>query len=95
LPRCCFTTVGSPHGVRHVERCDSPSGKSGRHHDEVGVSSLGKRSRTQHGFLARPDAVMTDLAAQGQSWARDLNDFGVVVGGGGSRQVRAVLWRVP
>ena len=63
--------------------------------DVVGVSSLGKRSSTQHGFLARPDALMTDLAAQGQSAARDLNDFGVVVGGGGSRQVHAVLWRVP
>ena len=63
--------------------------------DVVGVSSLGKRSSTQHGFLARPDALMTDLAAQGQSAARDLNDFGVVVGGGGSRQVHAVLWRAP
>jgi probable HAF family extracellular repeat protein len=63
--------------------------------DVVGVSSLGKRSSTQHGFLARPDAIMTDLAAQGQSWARDLNDFGIVVGGGGSRGVHAVLWRVP
>ena len=63
--------------------------------DVAGVSSLGKRSSTQHGFLARPGAIMTDLAAQGQSWARDLNDFGVVVGGGGSRQVHAVLWRVP
>jgi len=63
--------------------------------DVAGVSSLGKRSSTQHGFLARPDALMTDLAAQGQSAARDLNDFGVVVGGGGSRQVHAALWRVP
>jgi len=24
-----------------------------------------------------------------------LNDFGVVVGGGGGRQLHAVLWRVP
>jgi probable HAF family extracellular repeat protein len=63
--------------------------------DVVGVSSLGKRSSTQHGFLARPDALMTDLAAQGQSVARDLNDFGAVVGGGGGRGVHAVLWRVP
>jgi probable HAF family extracellular repeat protein len=63
--------------------------------DVVGVSSLGKRSSTQHGFLARPDALMTDLAAQGQSAARDLNDFGAVVGGGGGRGVHAVLWRVP
>ena len=38
---------------------------------------------------------MTDLAAQGQSAARDLNDFGAVVGGGGGRGVHAVLWRVP
>ncbi|HEU4892177.1 MAG TPA: hypothetical protein VFT47_11550 [Vicinamibacterales bacterium] len=63
--------------------------------DVVGVSNLGKRSSTQHGFLARPDALMTDLAAQGQSAARDLNDFGAVVGGGGGRGVHAVLWRVP
>jgi len=61
----------------------------------LGGHNLGKRSGTQHGFLARPDALMTDLAAQGQSAARDLNDFGVVVGGGGSRQVHAVLWRAP
>jgi probable HAF family extracellular repeat protein len=63
--------------------------------DVVGVSTLGKRSGTEHGFLARPGAVMMDLAAQGQSWARDLNDFGAVVGGGGGRGSRAVLWRVP
>jgi probable HAF family extracellular repeat protein len=63
--------------------------------DVVGVSNLGKRSGTQHGFLARPDALMADLAAQGQSAARDLNDFGAVVGGGGGRGVHAVLWRGP
>jgi len=63
--------------------------------DVVGVSSPGKRSSTQHGFLARPDALITDLAAQGQSFARDLNDFGAVAGGGGGRGVHAVLWRVP
>jgi probable HAF family extracellular repeat protein len=62
--------------------------------DVVGVSNLGKRSGTQQGFLARPDALMTGLAAQRQSGARDLNDFGVVVGHGGS-QGHAVLWRVP
>ena len=62
--------------------------------DVVGVSSLGKRSSTHHGFLARPGALMTDLAAQGQSVARDLNDFGAVVGIGGARN-HAVLWRVP
>jgi probable HAF family extracellular repeat protein len=64
--------------------------------DVVGVSNLGKRSGSQQGFLARPDALMTGLAAQGQSAARDLNDFGVVVGGGGGgRLPHAVLWRVP
>jgi probable HAF family extracellular repeat protein len=63
----------------------------------VGVSNLGKRSSMQHGFLARPGAVMMDLAAQGQSWARDLNDFGAVIGGGGGRGSlpHAVLWKVP
>jgi len=48
--------------------------------DVVGVSNVGKRSGTQRAFLARPTAAMTDLGApQGQSAARDLNDFGVVV----------------
>jgi probable HAF family extracellular repeat protein len=63
--------------------------------DVVGFSSLGKRSSTQHGFLARPGAIMMDLAVQGQSAARDLNDFGVVVGSGGGGQTHAVLWKVP
>ena len=48
--------------------------------DVVGVSNVGKRSGTQRAFVARPAAAMTDLGApQGQGWARDLNDFGVVV----------------
>ena len=39
---------------------------------------------------------MTDLGApRGQSAARDLNDFGVVVGGGGTGRLHAVLWRLP
>jgi probable HAF family extracellular repeat protein len=64
--------------------------------DVVGVSNLGKRSGTQRAFLARPAAAMTDLGAQeGQSAARDLNDFGVVVGGGGSGQLHALVWRLP
>ena len=63
--------------------------------DVVGVSNLGKRSGTQRAFLARPAAAMTDLGAQGQGAARDLNDFGVVVGGSGSGQPHAVVWRLP
>ena len=64
--------------------------------DVVGVSNLGKRSGTQRAFLARPAAAMTDFGArQGQSAARDLNDFGVVVGGSGSGRLHAVLWRLP
>jgi hypothetical protein len=39
---------------------------------------------------------MMDLGApQGQSVARDLNDFGVVVGGSGGGLPHAVLWRLP
>ena len=63
--------------------------------DVVGVSAVGKRSGTQHGFLARPGAIMMDLMARGQSAARDLNDFGAVVGSGGGGLPHAVLWRVP
>ena len=64
--------------------------------DVVGVSNLGKRSGTQRAFLARPAAAMTDLGApRGQSAARDLNDFGVVVGSSGSGQLHAVVWRLP
>ena len=67
--------------------------------DVVGVSNLGapgKRSGTQRAFLARPAAAMTDFGGlKGQSAARDLNDFGVVVGGSGSGQLHAVLWRLP
>ena len=63
--------------------------------DVVGVSDVGKRSGTQRAFLARPGAAMTDLGTQGQSAARDLNDFGVVVGGSGSGQPHAVVWRLP
>jgi len=63
--------------------------------DVVGVSSLGKRSSTQSGFLARPDALMTSLAFRGQTGARDLNDFGAIVGSGGGGLPHAVLWRVP
>jgi probable HAF family extracellular repeat protein len=67
--------------------------------DVAGVSNVGKRSGlsgTQHGFVARMGSLMIDLAAQGQSAARDLNDFGVVVGeGGGGALPHAVLWRLP
>ena len=34
-------------------------------------------------------------APRPQSAARDLNDFGVVVGGSGSGQLQAVVWRLP
>ena len=65
--------------------------------DVVGWSNLGSRSGTQRAFLARPAGAMTDLGApQGQSAARDLNDFGVVVGGASARgRVHAVVWRLP
>jgi len=62
--------------------------------DVVGVSDLGKRSGTR-AFLARPAAAMTDLGVQGQSAARDLNDFGVVVGGSGRGPLQALVWRLP
>jgi probable HAF family extracellular repeat protein len=75
--------------------CCSESYGINRFGDLVGVSSLGKRSSTQHGFLLRPDSIMMDLAAQGQSAARDLNDYGAVVGSGGGGLPHAVLWRVP
>ena len=63
--------------------------------DVVGVGNLGKRSGTPRAFLARPAAAMTDLAQQGQSAARDLNDFGVVGGGSGRGPLHAVVWRFP
>jgi probable HAF family extracellular repeat protein len=64
--------------------------------DVVGVSNLGKGSGTQRAFLARPAAAMTDFGGpQGQSAARDLNDFGAVAGGSGGGQLHAVLWRLP
>jgi probable HAF family extracellular repeat protein len=62
--------------------------------DVVGVSSLGKR--TQQGFLARPGALMMNLALRSQSSAQALNDFGAIVGtAAGGRGDHAVLWRVP
>lgn len=65
--------------------------------DIVGVSDLGKRrTSTQRGFLAKRGMRMTDLGAlRGQSAARDLNDFGTVVGASGNGQWHAVLWRLP
>jgi probable HAF family extracellular repeat protein len=56
--------------------------------DVVGVSG-------QRAFLANSSG-MTDLGTlRGQSWARDVNDFGVAVGGSGSGQLHAALWRLP
>jgi len=64
--------------------------------DIVGVSNIGKRTGTQRAFLAKPGARMTDLGGpRGQSAARDLNDFGTVVGGSGPGQLHAVLWKLP
>ena len=64
--------------------------------DVVGVSNISRRrSGSQHAFLANL-AGITDLGAvHGQSLARDLNDYGVVVGAGGSGRLHAVLWRLP
>ena len=63
----------------------------------VGVSDLGGRRGTQHAFLATPGASMTDLGAlRGRSAARDLNDFGTIVGesGSGNGQLHAAIWRL-
>jgi probable HAF family extracellular repeat protein len=64
--------------------------------DVVGVSNASQRlTGSQHAFLATA-VRMTDLGAlRGDSWARDLNDFGVVVGGSGSGSLHAMLWKVP
>ena len=63
--------------------------------DVVGVSNVGRRpSSGQHAFLANSSG-MTDLGSLGgTSAARDLNDFGIVVGESSSR-LHAVLWRLP
>jgi probable HAF family extracellular repeat protein len=64
----------------------------------VGVSDLGGRRGNQHAFLAKSGASMTDLGAlRGQSAARDLNDFGTIVGssGGGNGQLHAAIWKKP
>ena len=64
----------------------------------VGVSQLGGKRGNQHAFLATPGASMTDLGAlRGQSAARDLNDFGTIVGssGGGNGQLHAAIWKKP
>jgi probable HAF family extracellular repeat protein len=61
----------------------------------VGVSDLGGKRGSQHAFLARLGAPMTDLGAlRGQSAARDLNDFGTIVGDSG-RQPHAAIWKLP
>jgi probable HAF family extracellular repeat protein len=68
--------------------------------DIVGTSNFGRRplAGNQHAFLvASTSTGMTDLGAiSGSSVARDLNDFGVVVGGGRTRNSNhALLWRLP
>ena len=67
--------------------------------DVVGVSGFSsRRSSLQHAFLVpASEAAMTDLGAlRSDSWARDVNDFEFVVGGGSTgRSVHALLWRLP
>jgi probable HAF family extracellular repeat protein len=67
--------------------------------DIVGTSNFGRRAAgNQHAFLvASTSTGMTDLGAiRGSSVARDLNDFGVVVGGGRTgKSHHALLWRLP
>ena len=66
--------------------------------DVVGVSGFSRRRGLQHAFLVpASEAAMTDLGAlRSDSWARDVNDFGFVVGGGSTgRSVHALLWRLP
>jgi probable HAF family extracellular repeat protein len=66
--------------------------------DVVGVSNFGRRSGLQHAFLFLAGAAaMTDLGAlRGDSWARDVNDFGYAVGGGSTgKSLHALLWRLP
>ena len=66
--------------------------------DVVGVSNFGRRAGLQHAFLFLASAAaMTDLGAlRGDSAARDVNDFGLVVGGGSTgRSLHALLWRLP
>jgi probable HAF family extracellular repeat protein len=64
----------------------------------VGVSNYGRRTGLQHAFLfLGGPAGMTDLGAlRGDSWARDVNDFGFAVGGGSTgKSLHALLWRQP
>jgi probable HAF family extracellular repeat protein len=67
--------------------------------DVVGVSNVSRRhTGLQHAFLFLANAAaITDLGAfRGDSWARDVNDFGFVVGGGSTgRSLHAFLWRLP
>jgi probable HAF family extracellular repeat protein len=67
--------------------------------DVVGVSSVSqRRTGLQHAFLFLASATaVTDLGAlRGDSVARDVNDFGFVVGGGSTgRSQHALLWRLP
>jgi probable HAF family extracellular repeat protein len=65
--------------------------------DVVGVSNVSQRlSGSQHAFLANAAGMMDIGALRGDSWARDMNDFGVVVGGGSTgRSIHALLWQLP
>ncbi len=79
--------------------CCSDSSSINNFGDVVGASSFGRRrSGLTHAFLFLSSAAaMTDLGAlRGDSWARDVNDFGLVVGGGSTgRSLHAFLWRLP
>jgi probable HAF family extracellular repeat protein len=102
---------GNPHAVRwraatawqledlgSLGRCCSFADGINNLGDIVGTSNFGRRAGLQHAFLvASTSTGMTDLGAiGGSSVARDLNDFGVVVGAGRTRNSNhALLWRLP
>lgn len=70
------------------------------HADVVGIATIGRSARgVQHAFLAEAASTsLIDLGSiRGSSWAWDLNDFGVAVGGGDAAKgnMHAVLYNLP